>query len=150
MAALPVLFALVGDLADGGFSVSCRRRRPPILPPTHPAVCVSYADAFVTLGGFLSVCLTVTLPECCWEVVAIGPSPPLLLLFIHYSSLVFFVFPISLSVLKFIAPLYSTCLSFAVHLPFPPASLKAPVWALTSVVQSGSVFGDWVKSCPQE
>ncbi len=42
--------------------------------PTMAPVCVWYMEVFVTLGGILSVCLTVTLCKCCWERVAIGAS----------------------------------------------------------------------------
>lgn len=68
---------------------------------THPAmapVCVWYMKAFVTLGGVLSVCFTVTLHERCSERVAIGASlllssaPPLHLLRLCRISLLFFPF----------------------------------------------------------
>lgn len=103
-------------LQTEGFLSTQTARTLPSPPP--PPVCVSY----VTLGGFLSVCLTVTLPECCWEVVAIGPCPPLLLLSIRYSSL--------LISLCSVAPLFPTC---------PPSLIKTT--CLGSAVQSGSVFG---------
>lgn len=79
--------------------------------PTMAPVCVWYMEAFVTLGGVLSVCLTVTLCECCWERVAIGaslllssapPLPPLLLcltsfLLIHFPSFTPFIAVLFLS-----------------------------------------------------
>lgn len=78
--------------------------------PTMAPVCVWYMEAFVTLGGVLSVRLTITLCECFWERVAIVASlllysaPPLFcltsclsifLLFLH-SSLHYFPFSILL------------------------------------------------------
>lgn len=102
---------------------------------THPAmapVCVWYMKAFVTLGGVLSVCFTVTLHERCSESVAIGASlllssaPPR----IRYASVALpCFFSHSVRFPTFITPVFfphsiNPLFSFS---PLPLLSSKQPV-----------------------
>lgn len=121
---------------------------------THPAmapVCVWYMKAFVTLGGVLSVCFTVTLHERCSERVAIGASlllssaPPLRLLRLCRISLLFFpfspfptfitpvFFPHSMNPLSCFSPLplLSSIQPF-IFLSDPPSAFPSPSFSLLS------------------
>lgn len=107
--------------------------------------------AFVTLGGVLSVCFTVTLHERCLERVAIGASlllssaPPLHLLRLCRISLLFFrfspfptfitpvFFPHSMNPLSCFSPLplLSSIQPF-IFLSDPPSAFPSPSFFLLS------------------
>lgn len=122
--------------------------RPVDADSVHPALapmCVWYMEAFLTLGGVLSVCFTVSCSDCCWDVVAIGasllsftpPLPPLLLCFCPFL----FLSSIPHTLISLLFTSIYLCESSAISCFYSSLSIQSPPLPLwPSFFPSSSAF----------